>query len=145
MDLFRHAIEQPLPLALHIDGAILFLLRLGFRRQRFGDSLLDRHIRRDELDRLHVEFELDLRLVLEDGGEFLRDGRPAGDFVAGDTVEIDGLRRPGLGKGLGVVLVERLHVGFICLADGGFVGRRIARLPGERPVDDGPAENNQTQ
>ena len=82
---------------------------------------------------------------LEDGGEFFCDGRTAGDFVARDAVEIDGFRRPGVGKGLGVVLVERLHVGFIGLANGGFVGRRSAGLPGERPVHDGPAEDRQTQ
>ena len=129
LGLVRHAIEQPLPVAPHKDGAILDLLRLGFRRQRFGGSVLDRHIRRDELDRLHAQVELDLRLVFEEGGELLRDGRSADDFVAGDAVEIDGLRRPGVGQGLGVVLVERLHVGLIGLANGSFVGRRFAGCP----------------
>ena len=133
--------EQPLPVAPHEDGAILDLLRPGFRRQRLGDSLFDSHIRRDELDRLHVQFELDLRLVFEEGGELLRDGRAADDFVAGDAVEIDGLRRPGVGQGLGVVLVERLHVGVVRLANGGFVGRRFAGRLGERPVCDRCAKN----
>ena len=76
------------------------------------------HVGRDELDRLHVHFQLELRLLLEQSRELFGDGRPPDDFFTGGAIEIDSVGRPVIGQRLGVVLIERLDVGGDHLANG---------------------------
>ena len=65
--------------------------------------------------------QLGLRLLLEKCRELLGNRGPPDGLFAGRAVEIDGVGRPVIGHGLGVVLVERLRIGGGRLANGRLV------------------------
>ena len=60
-----HAVEQPFSISLYVDRRVLDLLRLCIRSQQLGCAMFDGNVGRNELDRLHVHFQLELRLLLE--------------------------------------------------------------------------------
>ena len=90
--------------------------------------MLDGDVGRDELNRRNSDFQLRLRLFLEQGVELFDDGCSSDCLVAGNAIEIYGIGRPVCGHGLGVVLIERLHVRRSGRANGGLVGGLVTHL-----------------
>src|SRR5262249_7142856 len=97
--------------------------QLGPRVFHPEDAVLDGRVRRREADALNLDFELALRLVLEQLGVGLLDGGAAAQLHAAVVVVL-AVFGPERGERLGVALVERLLEVF-----GGFADRLAGGIP----------------
>ena len=99
-----HAVQQPLAVALDVDGGVLGFLRCLIRANDLGRSLFDGDVRRDELDGIRLRLQLGPFRLGEDGGKLLFDRLAADDLLAAERIRVDGFGRPHRRQGLRVRL-----------------------------------------